>query len=72
MKLNLNLNKPIGKSKKDELEELMNKPLAEMSEDEIIQRGLKSKAKSDTYCYIGIGILFILIIIPPIFKLSTK
>ena len=66
--MGLNLNKPIGKSKKDELQELMNKPLDQMNEDQIIKRGLKTKAKTDTLCYLGIAILFVLIIIPPIFS----
>ncbi len=68
--MGLNLNKPIGnkKSKKDELQELMNIPIEEITEEQIIQRGLKSKAKSDTLCYLGIAFLFILIILPPVFN----
>ncbi len=37
-------------------------------EEEIIQKGLKSHDKKDTYCYIGIAILAILIILPPAFR----
>ena len=66
--MGLNLNKPIGKSKKSEIDELMNMPLDQMNEDQIIKRGLKTKAKTDTLCYLGIAILFVLIIIPPIFS----
>jgi len=37
-------------------------------EDEIIKEGLKSHSKQDTLCYVGIGVLAILIFIPPIFR----
>jgi hypothetical protein len=37
-------------------------------EEEIIKNGLKSHSKQDTLCYIGIGVLAILIFIPPIFR----
>jgi len=44
-------------------------------EEEIIQNGLKSHTKTDTFCYIGIGLIAILILIPPslrIFMPDTK
>lgn len=41
-------------------------------EEEIIQAGLKSHTKMDTFCYIGIGLLAILIIIPPVFRQVFK
>ncbi len=66
--MKLDLNKPIGKNKKNEAEDIMNMPLDQMNEDQIIKRGLKSKAKSDNLCYLGMVLLFILIIIPPIFN----
>ena len=37
-------------------------------EEEIIKNGLKSHTKMDTFCYIGIGILAIMIVIPPVFR----
>ena len=66
--MGLNLNKPIGKNKKNEIEELMKMPLDQMNEEQIIKRGLRNKSKTDTLCYLGMVFLFILIIIPPIFN----
>ena len=37
-------------------------------EEEIIKNGLKSHTKMDTFCYIGIGLLAIMIFIPPVFR----
>jgi hypothetical protein len=41
-------------------------------EEEIIKQGLKSHTKTDTFCYIGIGLLAIMIIIPPVFRQVFK
>ena len=41
-------------------------------EDEIIQQGLKSHTKTDTMCYVGIGLLAIMILIPPVFRIIFK
>ena len=37
-------------------------------EEEIIKNGLKSHSKKDTYCYLGMVLIAILIIIPPAFR----
>ena len=62
------VNKPKKKSQKEIDAELFSKPLDQLTEEEIIRKGLKTKNKSDIYCYIGMFLLFVLIIIPPIFN----
>ena len=39
-----------------------------MEEDKIIKEGLKTHTKSDIICYIGMALLFIMIFIPPVFR----
>ena len=39
-----------------------------MEEQKIIEEGLKKNTKLDIVCYIGMAILFIMIFIPPIFR----
>jgi hypothetical protein len=40
----------------------------ELTEDQIIKNGLKNTTKTDIICYIGMGICFLMIFVPPIFK----
>ncbi len=40
-----------------------------MEEQNIIEKELKHNTKSDIICYIGMGFIFIMIFIPPIFRL---
>ena len=59
--------KPEKKDKKPEID-LFNTPVYELTEDQIIQKGLKTHNPKDVMCYIGIVVCFIFIFIPPIFN----
>lgn len=39
-----------------------------MEEQKIIEEGLKKNTKQDIICYVGMALLFIMIFIPPIFR----
>lgn len=39
-----------------------------MEEQKIIEEGLKTNTKQDIICYIGMAVIFIMIFIPPIFR----
>lgn len=39
-----------------------------MEEQKIIEEGLKKNTKKDIICYVGIALLFIMIFIPPVFR----
>ena len=41
-----------------------------MEEQKIIEEGLKKNTKQDILCYIGMAIFFIMIFIPPIFRIA--
>ena len=47
--------------------DLFNTPVYELTEDQIIEKGLKTSNPKDKMCYLGIAICFIFIFIPPIF-----
>lgn len=40
-----------------------------MDEQKIIEQGLKQNTKQDIICYVGIGLLFIMIFVPPLLRL---
>lgn len=58
----------LSKKKKDNVKEVVPTNVAEMTEDQIIKKGLKTNTKKDILCYVGMFVLFILIFIPPIFR----
>lgn len=59
--------KPKEKKAKEPEIDLFNTPVYELTEDQIIKKGLKTKNPKDKMCYLGIVICFIFIFIPPIF-----
>ena len=40
-----------------------------MEEEKIIRDSLNTHTKQDIFCYVGMGLLFIMIFIPPIFRI---
>jgi len=58
----------LTKEKKLTVEELKAKPISEITREEIIDLGLRENTKADIFCYILMGLVFLMIFVPPVFR----
>lgn len=54
--------------KKETVEELRKKHISELTDEQIIEIGLKTHTKTDKMCFLLIGVMALMIFIPPIFR----